>query len=76
MPLTVAPQVTPAIAPALIPGVAVPDERCMCCWYVLHPHMPYPEAWSSTLCAGHVAWYEVKRLVRRAKRRQMEGGAA
>lgn len=75
MPLTVASHVTPALAPALIPGVAHPDEHCMCCWYVLHPEQPYPEAWSSTLCSGHDAWYETKRLALRAKRRQMKGGA-
>ncbi len=74
--MTIFPHVTPALAPALIPGVAVPDERCMCCWYVLHPDHPYPKAWSSTLCAGHVAWYEVKRLARRARRQQVERGAS
>jgi len=68
--MTIFPHVTPALAPALIPGVAVPDERCMCCWYVLHPDMPYPDEWSSTLCAGHDAWYEMKRLARRARRLQ------
>jgi len=68
MTLVASSHVTPALSPARIPPVALPDERCMCCWYVLHPDQPYPEDWSSTLCPGHDAWYETQRLARRARR--------
>ena len=63
------PLVTPALAPELLPAVAFPyvaDEQCMCCWYVLHPTLPYPEEWSSTVCEGHAAWYIEQLAVRRA----------
>ena len=63
------PIVTPALAPALIPAVALPyvaNEWRMCCWYVLHPAHPYPEHWSSTVCPGHTAWYMEQLAVRRA----------
>ena len=60
--------VTPAMAPTHIPPVALPDETCMCCWYVLHADKPYPEDWSSTLCVGHDAWYKTQRLARLARR--------
>ncbi len=76
MTLVASPHVTPALTPARIPPVAFPDEQCMCCWYVLHPTLPYPEDWSSTLCAGHDAWYEVQRLARRARRMQEVSNAS
>lgn len=56
------------LSPALIPAVAFPVEACMYCWYVLHPHQPYPEAWSSTCCTGHRTWIEAQLLARRQRR--------
>ena len=53
------------LSPAQIPAVALPMEACMYCWYVLHPHAPYPEAWSSTCCAEHRTWIDRKRAARR-----------
>jgi hypothetical protein len=42
--------------PEQIPAVALPFERCVYCWYVLHPTLTYPACWSSTCCSAHRAW--------------------
>ena len=56
------------LSPTQIPAVALPVEACMYCWYVLHPHVSYPETWSSTCCLGHRTWIEAQLLVRRQRR--------
>ena len=48
--------ITAPLSPECIVMVACPDERCMYCWYLLHPTDPYPADWSSTCCAEHRAW--------------------
>ncbi len=45
-----------AMPPQDILIVAQPMEQCCYCWYTLHPGVPYPEEWSSTICPGHVTW--------------------
>ena len=42
--------------PERIPAVVLPLERCVYCWYVLHPTITYPQTWSSTCCSEHSAW--------------------
>jgi hypothetical protein len=42
--------------PERIPAVTLPLERCVYCWYVLHPTLTYPASWSSTCCSTHRAW--------------------
>lgn len=54
-----------------IPPVASPVERCAWCWPVLHPGVPYPGQWSSTICAEHSAWILAKHAVMRSTRRPM-----
>jgi hypothetical protein len=44
------------IKPERIPAVALPLERCVYCWYVLHPTTVYPSSWSSTCCPTHRDW--------------------
>ena len=60
--------VTPALSPKGIPPVALPNEVCMCCWYVLYADRPYPLSWSSILCTEHKAWYTAQRLARLTQR--------
>jgi len=56
----------------LIPSVAAPIEQCAWCWPLLHPGKPYPEQWSSTICAAHSAWVLLQAA---ARRRAMRGNA-
>ena len=42
--------------PERIPAVTLPLERCVYCWYVLHPETTYPASWSSTCCPAHRDW--------------------
>jgi hypothetical protein len=42
--------------PESIPAVALPLERCVYCWYKLHPTLTYPASWSSTCCPTHSLW--------------------
>jgi hypothetical protein len=44
------------IKPEHIPAVALPLERCVYCWSVLHPTLTYPASWSSTCCPAHRTW--------------------
>lgn len=50
-----------------IPSVASPGEVCAWCWPLLHPGQPYPEHWSSIICAGHDAWFATQRAARRTR---------
>lgn len=51
------------------PMVARPIEQCAWCWPHVHPGQPYPEEWSSTMCAEHAAWMLAQSQARRAARR-------
>lgn len=42
--------------PETIPAVSLPLERCVYCWYVLHPALAYPASWSSTCYSTHRDW--------------------
>ena len=42
--------------PERIPAVELPLDRCVYCWYVVHPETTYPASWSSTCCPAHRAW--------------------
>jgi len=44
------------VKPERIPAVTLPLERCVYCWYVLHPETTYPASWSSTCCSTHRDW--------------------
>jgi hypothetical protein len=41
--------------PECIPAVALSLDRCVYCWYVVHPETTYPASWSSTCCPAHRA---------------------
>lgn len=56
------------LAPERIPPVLLPVERCCYCWYVLHPTIPYPAAWSSTICDAHTGWILAQHTLIRARR--------
>ena len=58
--------------PENIPAVSAPVIDCCYCWYVVHPAMPFPESWSSTICDGHSAWL----LAQLARRRDHRLGRA
>lgn len=47
---------TTPMKPEDIPAVTLPLERCMYCWYILHPTLTFPRTWSSTCCNEHHAW--------------------
>ena len=57
------------MATASIPDVAESVEQCCYCWYRLHRDMPYPDAWSSTICAAHSAWILQRLAEQRAESR-------
>jgi len=47
----------PALRPVQgIPLSTTPLIDCAWCWPLLHPDLPYPEQWSSTICETHSAW--------------------
>ncbi len=50
-----------------IAPVSLPVEACAWCWPLLHPGQPYPERWSSTICAEHEAWFDRQRVERRER---------
>ncbi len=50
---------------------AVPVEQCAWCWPELQPGQPYPEQWSSTICARHVAALNRQQAERRKRRLTM-----
>ena len=56
------------MTPEAIPPVPHPVERCCYCWYVLHPTISYPEAWSSTVCDEHSLWVLAQLTAVRARR--------
>ncbi len=60
-----------AMQPELIPATSAPVEDCCYCWYVLHPCMPFPESWTSTICTDHSAWL-LAQLARRREQRLRE----
>lgn len=61
-------QIVPALLPREIPAVAVPVERCVCCWSIAHPDQQYPASWSSTLCLEHASWtLQRRRAIRRER---------
>jgi hypothetical protein len=62
--------------PERIPAVALPLERCVYCWYILHPTLTYPETWSSTCCTEHSAWMLVQYARIRAARSLARAGSA
>jgi hypothetical protein len=51
-----------------IPAVTLPLERCVYCWYTLHPTLSYPVSWSSTCCPAHHVWVLAKHTPCRATR--------
>ncbi len=55
-----------SIAPQNILSVVQPLEECCYCWYLLHPDLPYPEDWSSTICTNHENWILTQLAARRA----------
>ncbi len=59
-----------AISVIQIMPVASPVEACAWCWPLLHPGEPYPEQWSSTICAGHEQWILERAQARRANAAQ------
>jgi len=61
--------------PELIPATSAPVIDCCYCWYVVNPGMPFPESWSSTICADHSAWL-LAQLARRREQRLSEQVAA
>jgi hypothetical protein len=60
--------------PERIPAVALPFERCVYCWYVLHPTLSFPASWSSTCCSAHRAWVMVHATRIRAARSSERAG--
>jgi hypothetical protein len=42
-----------SISSVHIPPVVMLDEHCAWCWQAIHPTLPYPETWSSTICSAH-----------------------
>ncbi len=63
------------LQPESIPPTPHPVERCCYCWYVLHPTISYPEAWSSTVCDEHSLWVLAQRAAS-APAAQREGRRA
>lgn len=55
----------------VIPPSSQPLPDCAWCWYAEHPGEPFPEQWSSTICAGHEAWQLARLAESRARRRQV-----
>ncbi len=58
----------PAIRPEAIAIVQNPDPQCCYCWYLLHPDINYPAAWSSTICPEHTAFILAQHAQLRAAR--------
>ena len=61
-----------SMQPQTILTVVQPVEQCCYCWYVLHPTLPYPEQWSSTICTNHENWILDQLAARRAKQQSQE----
>jgi len=59
--------IMPPLRSGHIPSVTNPGEACAWCWPLLHPGPPYPEHWSSIICAGHDAWFDVQRVACRVR---------
>ena len=49
-----------------IPSAEFYQEDCAWCWYAEHPHTPFPEQWSSTICLFHQDW-QLARLAEKRK---------
>jgi hypothetical protein len=62
--------------PEQIPAVSLPFERCVYCWYVLHPTTTYPASWSSMCCTEHSAWMLAHYTRIRAARLSERAGSA
>lgn len=59
---------TQPMPPGEIPHVHTPLEGCAWCWPHLYPGQPYPAHWSLTICPEHDAWFDQRRIARRASR--------
>jgi hypothetical protein len=62
--------------PECIPAVALPLERCVYCWYVLHPTLTYPVFWSSTCCSTPRDWVLARYARIRTKRSSKRVGSS
>ncbi|GCE24224.1 hypothetical protein [Dictyobacter kobayashii] len=51
--------------------VSTPWEQCAWCWKYMHPDLPYPEHWSSTICAQHDLQLRTRRRQQRQRKRYL-----
>ncbi len=68
--------ILPAMSASTIAKTATPIETCAWCWPLLHPGEPYPESWSSTICASHEQWILERAQESRARRANAASASA
>lgn len=53
------------MASETIPSAEFSMQDCAWCWQAEHPTIPFPEHWSSTICAEHEDWLLARLATRR-----------